>query len=178
MEWLFLDVDTAINFTLQAIAQFIGAEQSCMFGLSDQRYGYLIHEWGAVGIEPIPSEAGAGYLNEFPLFNQLLSGNAFQIPCVAELSPDLPERMLFESMSIQSVVVVPIIHSGKVVGYIGADTVHFSRTWSQEDINLLQLVGELIAIGQARHKAEEALRVAKEAAEVANRAKSQFLYPT
>lgn len=36
-------------------------------------------------------------------------------------------------------------------------------------------MGELIAIGQARHKAEEALRVAKEAVEVANRAKSQFL---
>lgn len=71
--------------------------------------------------------------------------------------------MLFESMSIQSVV-VPVIHSGKVVGYIGADVVHYSKTWSQDDINLLQLVGELIAIGQVRHKAEDALRVAKEAA--------------
>ncbi|HBB33718.1 MAG TPA: hypothetical protein DC064_18450, partial [Cyanobacteria bacterium UBA9273] len=48
-------------------------------------------------------------------------------------------------------------------------------TWSQEEINLLQLVGELIAMGCTRHQAEEALIAAKDAAEAANRAKSAFL---
>ncbi|MGH2413784.1 MAG: ATP-binding protein, partial [Microcystaceae cyanobacterium] len=50
-----------------------------------------------------------------------------------------------------------------------------NKEWTQEDINLVQLVGEFIAIAQARHDAEEALKRAKEAADGANQAKSEFL---
>jgi GAF domain-containing protein len=77
--------------------------------------------------------------------------------------------------SIESIVAVPMVHSGRVVGFIGLDTVHSPKVWSQADISLLKLVGELVAMGQARHNAEEAMRLAKEAAEGANRAKSAFL---
>ncbi|HBB33709.1 MAG TPA: PAS domain S-box protein [Cyanobacteria bacterium UBA8803] len=171
------NADTAIDFTLEAIAHFIGVERSCIFEYSpDYSRVYMLYEWCVPDIKPLSREAKEGTFETMPqLSKHILSGNTLQFPCIAELPSATPEKQFFESEAIQSVVIVPMIHSGKVVGFLGADVVHFTKTWSQEEINLLKLVGELIAIGRARHQAEAALLVAKEAAESANRAKSVFL---
>lgn len=43
---LYRDVDTAINFTLRAIAQFLGTERSCIFEFFDeQSHAYLIYDY-------------------------------------------------------------------------------------------------------------------------------------
>ena len=171
------DLATAINFTLQAIAQFIDAEHSCIFECSQyQREFNLIHEWCGEDVAPLIDIARGSPVEVFPYFYEpILRGKHRQISCVEDLPLHLPERKLFESMSFQSILAVPMVHAGKVVGFVGAAMIHYSKTWNQEDINLLKLVGEIIAIGRARHQAEEALRIAKEAAETANRAKSAFL---
>ncbi|MDF5708525.1 MAG: PAS domain S-box protein [Nostoc sp. S4] len=171
------DLETAINFTLRAIAQFIDAEHSCIFKCSSDRSEfYLIHEWCAEGVAPLIDIARGSPVEVFPYFYEpILVGGHRQISCVQDLPPDLPERQMFESMSFQSILAVPMLHGGTVVGFVGTAMIHRSKTWNQEDINLLKLVGEIIAIGRARHQAEEALRIAKEAAETASRAKSAFL---
>ncbi|MFN6570183.1 PAS domain S-box protein [Dendronalium sp. ChiSLP03b] len=170
------DLDTAIDFTLSAIAQFIHAERCCIFELSPETsVVYVVNEWCATSIQPLTSDARSGDLKMFPLMSPILAGKNFVVPRVADLPVDAVERILFDSQSIKSALGVPMIHSDKVVGFIGADIVRYTKNWTQEDINILKLVGEIIAIGRARHQAEEALRVAKEAAETANRAKSAFL---
>ncbi|MFN6499926.1 MAG: PAS domain S-box protein [Nostoc sp. DedQUE01] len=171
------DLETAINFTLRAIAQFIDVEHSCIFECSnDQKEFNLIHEWCGENVPPLIDIARGSPVEVFPYFYEpILRGRHRQISRVEELAPHLPERKLFETMSFQSLLAVPMLHAGKVVGFVGAAMIHDTKTWNQEDINLLKLVGEIIAIGRARHQAEEALRIAKEAAETANRAKSAFL---
>ncbi|RCJ38630.1 hypothetical protein A6769_08390 [Nostoc punctiforme NIES-2108] len=171
------DLATAINFTLRAIAEFIDAEHSCIFECSqDKREFNLIHEWCGEDVAPLIDIARGSPVEVFPYFYEpILRGRHRQISCVEDLPPHLPERKLFESMSFQSILAVPMVHAGKVVGFVGTAMIHYSKTWNQEDINLLKLVGEIIAIGRARYQAEEALRIAKEAAETANRAKSAFL---
>jgi len=50
------DVDTTINFTLQAIAQFIGTERSCIFEYSDdQTQFHITHEWCVLVFPALPS---------------------------------------------------------------------------------------------------------------------------
>lgn len=172
------DVNTAINFTLRAIAQFIGTERSCIFEYSDdQTQFHITHEWCVSGVPGLPSASRGALSSTFPWFSsQILSGQTIQVSKLAELpSEAVAERKIFENHTVQSFVAVPTIHSGKVVGFLGVDVVNFSKTWSPEEISLLKLVGELIAIGRARHQAESALWIAKEAAEAANRAKSAFL---
>ncbi|MEG3888553.1 ATP-binding protein, partial [Microcoleus sp. herbarium19] len=142
---------------------------------SDRTKCQLVYEWCGENIQPLTPEARESSVSEHPLLHQqFLSGKALQ---AADLNiiPDGPERQLFINQSIQSVLAVPTIYQGNVTGFIGADAVDFQKNWSQTDINSLKLVGELIAIGRARHKAEAALQQAKLAAEVANRTKSQFL---
>ncbi|MBD2449036.1 PAS domain S-box protein [Nostoc sp. FACHB-152] len=168
------DADTAINFTLQAIAEFLGAECSCIFEYYEQQQQfYIAHEWHEPSIALLLDSATA-YEPLSWFYRQILNGNPIQSLQVSHIT-QLPPEAIAQTELIKSVVAVPMIYSGKVVGLLELDAVDKSKTWSQEEINLLQRVSELIAIGRSRHKAEEALRIAKEAAETANRSKSAFL---
>ncbi|MDP8965323.1 MAG: PAS domain S-box protein [Cyanobacteriota bacterium] len=172
------EVNSAINFTLKAIGQFLQGSRANVFEYDDdQSKAVLTHQWCADQI--------ASSMNDIPelpvktnhwFYSEILNGKPIQVPCVADLPPEAAAKKAnLEKHSIQSIVAVPMMHSGGVVGFISLDIVRCSKVWSQEDISLLNLVGELIAMGQARHNAEEALRCAKEAAEAANRSKSAFL---
>jgi PAS domain S-box-containing protein len=177
-QFLDQDIDCAINFALQAIGQFLGVSTSNVFKYDDSKTKAIItHQWCSEHIQTSMDEVPESSSETHPWFHcQILSGQTVQVHDIESLPPDaVAEKVTFETLSIQSVLDVPMIHSGNVVGFIGVDVVGFQKVWTQEDINLLKLVGELIAMSQARQAAEEALRVAKEAAEAANRAKSAFL---
>jgi PAS domain S-box-containing protein len=170
------DGETSIQVALELITCHIGAQRGCIFEYdTDRTKCQLVYEWCAENIQPLTPEARESSVIAYPLLHQqFLSGQALHTADINTI-PDGPERQIFISQSIQSVLAVPTIYQEKVTGFIGNDTVHFPKNWSQTDINSLKLVGELIAIGRARHKAEAALQQAKLAAEVANRTKSQFL---
>jgi two-component system sensor histidine kinase/response regulator len=177
-QFLDQDIDSAINFTLQAIGQFLGAARCNVFEYdNNQSKAVITHQWC--------TDASQSSIHDIPvlfvethswLHHKILSGQPVQIPRVADLPPQaVANKTQLQQESIESIVAVPMVHSGRVVGFIGLDTVHSPKVWTQADISLLKLVGELVAMGQARHNAEEAMRLAKEAAEGANRAKSAFL---
>lgn len=201
------NLETAMNFSLQAIAKFCEATHSYIFEYCEQQQQFnMVHEWQTEGVQ-ILSDNITNSVEPIPWFhNRILSGKpvqGLQVVHVADIAPqatakkagdagedaDLShdpaniQRQKSQSYQevTQSVVAVPMIHAGQVVGFLGLD-VHDHKTWSQEEINLLQLVGELIAIGRSRHQVEEELRLAKESAlreaarsAEANRAKSTFL---
>lgn len=170
------DAETAIHSALASIARHIGAERGTIFEYdADRTRCQLVYEWCGDGIASLTPEARGASVFEHPhLHQQFLSRQALQTVDVQTM-PEGPERQLFTRQSIQSVLGVPVIYQGQVTGFLSLDTVHFQKDWSQEDINCLKLVSELIAIARARHKAETDLRIAKEAAEAANLAKSTFL---
>jgi two-component system sensor histidine kinase/response regulator len=170
------DAETAIHSALASIVRHIGAERGTIFEYdADQTRCQLVYEWCGDGIAFLTPEARGASVFEHPhLHEQFLSRQALQTVDVQTM-PEGPERELFTRQSIQSVLGVPVIYQEQVTGFLSLDTVHFQKDWRQEDINCLRLVSELIAIGRARHKAEADLRIAKEAAEAANLAKSTFL---
>ncbi|MFN6566998.1 PAS domain S-box protein [Dendronalium sp. ChiSLP03b] len=170
------DVDTAIDFTLRSLAEFTGAVRSCIFEYFEPKIEFqLIHEWRTAGINYLPNTAKTIAVEPFTCFySQILNGKPTQGLQVSRVVDTTLEVATNQEL-IQSVVFVPIIHSDIVVGLLELEAMNSSKTWSQDEISLLQRVSELIAIGQSRYQAEEALRVAKEAAENANLAKSTFL---
>ncbi|HEY9742500.1 MAG TPA: PAS domain S-box protein [Coleofasciculaceae cyanobacterium] len=176
-QFLDQDVDSAINFTLQAIGQLLGASRSNVFEYNDNHTKAVItHQWCADQIESSIKDIEEIPIETHPWFHsQILSGKSVQIPRSADLLEATAKKAKLERQSAQSIVSAPMMYSGRVVGFIGLDAAHTPKLWSQEDISLLKLVGELIAMGQARSAAESALRDAKEAAEAANHAKSAFL---
>ena len=171
------DIDTAINFALQKLGEFTHSDRSCIFKFYNQQQFGVTHQWCANTIHPYRGDRQRIDVETFAWFYQkLLAGEPFQIPKVADLPPEASaSKVAFEKQSIQSLIDVPMVYAGKAVGFIGLDAVRTTKTWRPQDINLLKLVGEMIAMAQAKHAAEAAMKQAKEAADVANQAKSEFL---
>lgn len=171
------DIDTAIHFALKSLGEFTDSDRCCIFKFHEQNTFGVTHTWCADFIQAYQGDRKVIDADAYAWFyQQLLAGEPIQIPRVADLPPEANEsKAAFESQSIQSLVDVPMNHAGKAVGFIGLDAVRSPKTWSSEDIHLLKLVGEMIAMTQARHAAEVAMTQAKKAADMANQAKSEFL---
>jgi signal transduction histidine kinase/CheY-like chemotaxis protein len=68
-----------------------------------------------------------------------------------------------------------MVYGNRPVGALAFHSLHHEQDWSEQDIRLLRLLGEIIASAMARREAEIALERARDVAEQANRAKSAFL---
>jgi PAS domain S-box-containing protein len=147
-------IDSGINRALKLIGEFAGVDRSYVFMFSgDRRTIHNTHEWCAPGIEPqiermrnYPSD-GLKWTNEW-----LLQGNTLYIPHINQMpEPAKPEQDLFSEQKIQSLVAIPMSYQGTVIGFIGFDSVREPKEWSEDLINLLVMVGEII-VNALEHK--------------------------
>lgn len=79
---------------------------------------------------------------------------------------------------INAMLSAPIRQNGKFVGALCAESIGASRRWTRHEEDLISLLATMTSLAleaAERREVEQALRIAKEAAEVANRAKSDFL---
>ncbi len=61
------------------------------------------------------------------------------------------EKKVLLSQNIKSVIDVPVTFEGKVIGFIGMSSAT-QRTWNEDDISLLRIIGQLIANALYRMK--------------------------
>ncbi|HMS82846.1 MAG TPA: response regulator [Nitrospira sp.] len=135
------------------------------------------------------SESSHGHPNSEPLFTSsdcstyirslrrerraIAAEHASQDPRTRDLA-----QTYFTRLKIQSTLSAPIRRKGKLVGALCAESVGSTRQWSQQDVHLCCLLATLATLAleaAERQHVEQALRVAKEVAEVASRAKTEFL---
>lgn len=79
---------------------------------------------------------------------------------------------------INAMLSAPIRQNGKFVGALCAESIGAPRRWTRHEEDLISLLATMTSLAleaAERREVEQALRVAKEVAEVANRAKSDFL---
>ncbi len=155
------DLDAEINRALEAIGTFGGVDRSYVFIFEDD--GTTMnntHEWCQAGIEPQLSRLQGLRMQDIPWFaERLISGPFFQISSVANLPLEASaEKQEFQRQQIQSLVIVPMALRGKLFGFLGFDSVQHEKTWSEEDIRLLQMAGEIFVNGFERQQVEENLR--------------------
>ena len=153
-------LNMGINDALLNIGVSIEVDRAYLFQFRDEmKIMDNTHEWCATNIQPqIDNQQGLKSDNYPWLLNRLGRYSAFQILSI----PDLPswaeaERKLFESRDIQSLLVVPILHGNSLIGYLGFDSVNQERNWSEDIIDLLEVVGDAIGNALARNGMEKKL---------------------
>jgi signal transduction histidine kinase/CheY-like chemotaxis protein len=81
-------------------------------------------------------------------------------------------------LNIGAMLDAPVRRRGRVVGILCHEHVGGTRTWTADEENVASSLATMVTLAMEatdRREAERDLRIAKEAAEVANKAKSEFL---
>lgn len=99
-------------------------------------------------------------LDNFPWFKEKINRfETIHVPSLSSLPPGADnERKEFQMTKTKSLVMVPIIAGGRLAGLIGFDMVREERTWTDDDIRLLKMVGHMIFL-TIKHKREVEWRV-------------------
>jgi len=155
------DIDTALNESLAAIGEFSGVDRAYIFRFTaDRRAMDNTHEWCAEGIEPqidmfqgFPTEA-------LPWWTERLKEKkVIHVPDIEQLPPEASaEKDILRQQDIQSVLVLPMVCDGVVVGMVGFDSVRKQKDWPKKDIALLRIAGEIFMSAMERKRADEERR--------------------
>jgi PAS domain S-box-containing protein len=164
------EAEQGINLAIKDLGEFVGVDRSYVFLFSnDGMHMDNTHEWCAEGVIPQKENLQGVIVNELPwAMGKILNRQVLYVPSVADLPPEAEvEKDHWISQDIMSLIAVPILLSSEVVGFLGFDAVGSERQWSEEDITLLQAVGDLFGNTIARQRAEQALQNALTQAEEA-----------
>jgi PAS domain S-box-containing protein len=149
------ETDRGIQQALHALGELLGVERTYVFRFAES--GATMdntHEWVAPGIEPRTcrwQNVPVGALS--PVWDTIKRGEVLAQSRATEE---------FQLQGIQSLLYVPLVAAGEVVGFIGCDAVRSVKTWTEDHIALLRIVGEIFvtAIERRRFLAELELRAA------------------
>ncbi|HUT62722.1 MAG TPA: PAS domain S-box protein [Anaerolineae bacterium] len=154
-------IDSGISYALQKIGEFSCTDRGYVFLFkNDNTLVDNTHEWCAAGIEPqidnlknLPVETVPWWMNKLNRFESI------HIPSVIDLPPEAgSEKEILQMQNTQSLIVVPLIKNNSLFGFMGFDSVRTKKTWKEEDITLLNMVGEILVNALERKRAEEELK--------------------
>lgn len=163
------EVDYEIHHALQDIGEFDDVDRSYVFQFYDHGTRFSnTHEWCRDGIESHRHRLIGLSVHDLPWISERVNrGETIHVPIVADLPPEAgSEKKEFQKERIISITNVPMIVGGTVVGFLGFDSVRKQKTWSEDTIALLRIVGEIFANALERRRIETELRKAKEELEM------------
>jgi len=158
-------IDDEIDHTLQQIGEFADADRSYVFQFSDgQKFVSCTHEWCADNIEPTIERIQNASVDSFAwAMTQFLSGDMVLIPRVSELPPEAATvKGELEQQDIQSLLAVPMIIGGTVIGFIGLDSVREEKMWVDDTSSLLKVVVQVFANALENKRTRLALQESEE----------------
>ncbi len=154
-------IDAEIDRTLEQISRFADADRSYVFIFSDDKAHMTnTHEWCAPGIAAQIQDLQDMPVTTLPWFTEHITrmDQIIYLPRVADLPDEASaEKQIFAEGEIKSLLAVPMVFGGSVVGFMGFDSVRGEREWSAEEINALKMVGQTIISAFQRRRAETAI---------------------
>ncbi len=170
--------DEDINNMLSQIGNFFQVDRSYLFLFSeDCTLMNNTHEWCSEGVSPQMLTTQNFPLSNLPWFKQqILSSEIIHIPDITLLPQEaLLEKEEFAKQDIKSLINIAVRSSDNNWGFIGFDAVKKSYYWSQNEIDNLKVIANILGDHLFKLKTDRELRAAKKTAETASKAKSLFL---
>ncbi len=159
------EIDQGINQALAAIGKFADVDRSYVF-LFTENDDILnnIYEWhtkifaGKVHNSKDTSDIVLPWLIE-----KLRDFETIYIPRINELPITASkQKQALKNQNIQSLIILPIVCSGLLIGYLEFDSIRTEKIWTEDSIALLKMVGEMLGNALERKRVEQALRVSEE----------------
>ena len=159
------EIDEAINQALDRFGKFIAVDRCFVVRFSsDQTRMSSTNEWVAAEVKAKKQSFQNVSIQTLPwLIEKLRRGETVVINQIVELPPEARlERQYMQAENLQSIIVVPMIVSSTILGFIGFNVDRQIRQWSAELSQSLRLIGEIFANTIERGRVQEALRRSEE----------------
>ncbi len=162
------NLDDKIHGAISAVGHFSVVDRAYLFLL--QENGALMdntHEWCAEGIEPQIQNLKDLSATIFPWWMEKMHRKeTIQFQRISEMPDEaVNEKELLQSQNILSILVVPVYHAGKLLGFIGFDSVMEEKIWSDFEIHTLRTFAISVANAITSARSQKILLSAKEKAE-------------
>jgi signal transduction histidine kinase len=92
------------------------------------------------------------------------AGRAVYRPDATDPSLDPAERTEWASQGITALLTIPLLRRGTCVGFVGFDVVTGPKHWSEQDLELLGVLAELLSHAEERRELERLRRATEELA--------------
>lgn len=155
------DLEASIQAALERVGTYCGVDRSYLFRFSeDCSVHRCTHEWCAEGIEPQLNLLAEVPSSDLPnLVAAILRGEVVHVADTARLAEAWGvESEFFQGHGIHSLVVVPLFVGERIAGQVGFDVVARSRSWADEEIQLLRGLADVIGTAIERDRVERAMR--------------------
>ena len=153
----------AIEEMLTRIGQFSQVDRSYAYVLDDEQgHWNCLFEWRSPGGEKVASQyyqTGVSVAESRWMLEQFLDNKVVNCEHLDELPPEAWQcRALFEADGTLSILLIPMLAGGKVLGFIGYDTVLQPKKWQEDDIVALRICTEILTSALIRAEAEQAIK--------------------
>jgi len=159
------EVDEGIRYVLQTISETTGADHGFVYLFSAERKKFFrTHGWCSDG-SPRQTEQAEGWpVEKFPwMTGKLMQGQIINIPRITELPAEAnSEKEAFQAQGCQSAILVPMVYKRLCMGFLGFEALRAEKTWPEEMIGLLRMVGEIFINTIERRRADKALQSSEE----------------
>ena len=172
------NIDEGIEEGLIKLAQFSNADSGYVYLFSDDfKYFNLTHLWKNNHVKINSDKLQQLETKTMPWWmKQLQLGETVCVSDIEDLGSEAEvEKENILKQGIQSVIDVPMAVESRIIGFVGFSSINNKHEWTENEISLLNMAGQMIANVLQRQKIEQALIVAKDTADEANKAKSDFL---
>ena len=176
---IYLDTDKHILTAIKKIGLFTQVDRVYIFQFENN--GTLLtntYEWCNDGVEPQIDNLQHLPVDIFPWWMDKL--NKFEI-INYEFIADFPveakaEKKVLEEQGIISILVLPMIYEGQLIGFVGFDSVKTNKKWIEHDIKVLETLSGLISGVISRAKRIYELKRAKTLAEEGQKRYKSLFY--
>jgi PAS domain S-box-containing protein len=155
------ELDTAVDQALRECAMLSDVDRAYIFLFSEDRTRMNIsNEWCSPGTKTQINRMQDVSTRDFPWFEKIINEQEYlHLPDVEELPPKAyAEKTEFRIRSIKSLLNIPMEKEGKVIGFMGFDSVRRKHSWARGEISLLRVVAGVIAGAFEKKREEKELR--------------------
>lgn len=161
-------VDDDINFMLSRIGKLFQVDRSYLYAFSDdQEFMTNTHAWCRGGVGPQKTNLQHLPSKKFSWWSEkILSGEHIHIPDNEALTGEAGAiKDLLRKQSIKSLLCIPVRSAGRVLGFLGLDSVLKHHTYDASEIDNLQIVANIIGDFLLKQHTEQELLETKKLAE-------------
>ena len=172
------NIDSKIKSMLHETAQFFEADRSFIIHFKDEtQEAYFTYEWcDERFLTKLKKNHKLSYKTIPWLLNELKKNHAVNIAEVTDLPKEAEsEKKTCMDINIKSFLWIPITYKNRMLGCLGFDAVKSKKTWDSNEIKVLQVIANIYAESISKVQIEKELIEAKNIAESANKAKTEFL---